>query len=163
MKAPELSLDHLAFPSFDVGATQRFYQELLGLPLVFAYSGVSEEWGGKRYIMFAYALAAGRQLVFFGLDGAKRPPDDGLPRDIRHVALTAPSTRELDRWKRRLASREVDFWEEDHGDQWSIYFSDPNGVLLEITYPASARALPRQPGAKRVILEWLARRPARRK
>jgi catechol-2,3-dioxygenase len=28
-------------------------------------------------------------------------------------------------------------WEEDHGRQHSLYFADPNGVILEITTPAS--------------------------
>ena len=27
------------------------------------------------------------------------------------------------------------FWEEDHGDQQSLYFADPNGMILEITAP----------------------------
>ena len=31
----------------------------------------------------------------------------------------------------------MDFWEERHGEQRSVYFPDPDGVVLEITWPPS--------------------------
>ena len=162
MTTPALRLDHLAFPSFDVGATQRFYGETLGLPLVAAYSGASPEWGGRDYVMMTYALAGGRHLVFFGLEGLASPAADGLPRDIRHVALTVTSARDFARWKTRLGRRGVPYWEEDHGDQASIYFSDPNGHTFEITFPASRAASRPSPAARRLVAEWVRTHPARR-
>ncbi len=41
-------------------------------------------------------------------------------------------------WKQRLEQKGVAFWEEDHGAQRSLLFKDPNGIVLEITAPASA-------------------------
>jgi catechol 2,3-dioxygenase-like lactoylglutathione lyase family enzyme len=159
MPTATIRLDHVAYPSFDVAATHRFYREILRLPLLFAYSGVSPEWGDRAYLMMGYGLGDGGQVVFFGLEGMKRPPEDGLPKDIRHAALTTESTRALAGWKRRLSRHGVSFWEEDHGTQRSIYFSDPNGVLLEITSPSSEVGLPRNADAARVVAQWVKAHP----
>jgi catechol 2,3-dioxygenase-like lactoylglutathione lyase family enzyme len=160
MLARAMRYDHMAFPSFDVEATHHFYKDVLGFALVTAYSGMSPEWGNKAYVMMIYDVGGGEQLVFFGLAGMKRPPKDGLPRDIRHVALTAPSASALAQWRKRLVRSRVAFWEEDHGNQQSIYFSDPNGLVLEVTFPASRKALLHDESAESVVTEWI-RRQAR--
>jgi catechol 2,3-dioxygenase-like lactoylglutathione lyase family enzyme len=154
MPTTELALDHLALPSYDVDATRRFYADVLGLPLLYAYAGMSPAWGNRRYILLAYGLGGGGQIVFVSLEGMQRPPEDDLPKDLRHYSLSAESSRALTAWKKRLRRHQVQFWEEDHGDQRSIYFNDPNGVVLEITYPASAMALPSDPAAEELIRAW---------
>jgi len=149
-----MPIDHLAFPAFDVGATHRFYTELLGASLITAFSGTSEEWGGKEYLMAIYELEGGQSIVFFTFAGIERPESDGLPRDIRHVAFSTASTARLDDWRTRLRTARVAFWEEDHGDQQSIYFSDPNDVLLEMTCPATRDVFTRDAGAASLIEAW---------
>jgi glyoxylase I family protein len=149
-----MPIDHLAFPAFDVGATHRFYTELLGGSLITAFSGTSEEWGGKEYLMAIYELEGGQSIVFFTFAGIERPEGDGLPRDIRHVAFNTTSAARLDDWRQRLRTARVAFWEEDHGDQQSIYFSDPNDVLLEMTYPATRDVFTRDAGAASLIEAW---------
>jgi catechol 2,3-dioxygenase-like lactoylglutathione lyase family enzyme len=158
--AERLRPDHLAFPSFDAGETYRFYTEVLGFRLKFAWAGESEEWGGS-YLMTGYDFGGG-EIHFFDLDGARRPKPDSLPKDIRHVALTVGTRREVAAWRRRLGARGVSFWTEEHGSDLSVYFTDPNGIVLELT---SHRREPFRLGAARhgvdVVRQWTAARRQR--
>lgn len=149
-----LKLDHIAMPIRDVAATQRFYTEILGLPLLAAHSG--DDWGGRSWLMMIFGLGDARQLALVAFKGTPGPLTDGLPEDARHFALAADSKRELQGWKQRLEQRGVPFREEDHGAQRSIYFKDPNGIVIEITAPASA-ALSHEAGrqAAETVAGWL--------
>lgn len=130
-----LRFDHLALPVFDVAATYRFYGEVLQLPLVDALCG--DDWGGKPWLMMFFGTGSGQLLALCALRGAERPPADGLPRDVRHYAFSVDSVAEQEEWKARLRRHGIALSEEDHGRQHSIYFSDPNGILLEVTAPGS--------------------------
>ncbi len=148
-----LRIDHCVFPAYDVPGTLRFYGEVLGFPLVAAFSG--DDWGGKPWLMMLFEVGDGRQIVLCALEGARRPKDDGLPADLRHYAFAAGTLRELDTWRKRLRLAGVKMTEEDHGEQQSLYFSDPNGVVLEITAPPSEKALERDPDARAEVARWL--------
>jgi catechol 2,3-dioxygenase-like lactoylglutathione lyase family enzyme len=148
-----LSLDHVALPAFDAAATVHFYTEILGLPLVEALSG--DDWGGRPWLMMVFGLQGGGTIVLCTLRGAQRPGPDALPRDIRHCAIAADSVTDLEQWKHRLRSHSIGFNEEDHGTQRSLYFEDPNGHLLEITAPASARAGKASAPAALLVEAWL--------
>src|SRR5262245_50655195 len=148
-----LGLDHIALPAFDAAATVRFYTEVLGLPLVDALSG--DDWGGRPWLMMVFGLESGGTIVLCALRGAQRPRADDLPRDLRHSAIAAESFTELQHWKERLRSHSIDFNEEDHGTQRSIYFEDPNGHLLEITAPASATSGEKSASADALVKAWL--------
>jgi len=130
-----LKLDHVVFPVWDAQASLAFYADTLGLPLAQAVTG--DDWGGRAWMMLVFALAEGRELVLVALRGARPPPPDGLPRDVRHYAFSVDTGSEQQAWRRKLDAAGVAFWEEDHGDRQSIYFEDPNGIVLEITTPAS--------------------------
>jgi len=149
-----LALDHVALPAFDADATFRFYTEVLELPLVEALSG--DDWGGRPWLMMIFSLPAGGNIVLCALRGARSSASDDLPRDTRHYAIGAASETELQRWKKRLRTRGIEFQEEDHGGQRSIYFEDPNGHMLEITAPPSAAAPMANPDAAAVVKAWLA-------
>jgi len=148
-----LSLDHLALPAFDAAATVHFYTEILGLPLVEALSG--DDWGGRPWLMMVFGLQGGGTIVLCALRGARRPSPDDLPRDIRHCAIAEDSVTDLEQWKQRLRAHSIGFNEEDHGTQRSLYFEDPNGHLLEITAPASARAAQASAPAAALVEAWL--------
>lgn len=130
-----LKLDHVVFPTADPAASLEFYRGKLGLPLAEAITG--EDWGGRPWLMLVFALAEGRELVLTALRGAPPPATDELPADVRHYAFAVETETDRLAWRTRLADAGVAFWEEDHGDQQSIYFQDPNGVVLEITSPPS--------------------------
>lgn len=147
-----MRLDHVVIPVFDAAGSLRFYNETLGLPLVAAHEG--DDWDGYPWLMMIFGLEHGRELVLVALRGAD-PEPTRLPADARHYALAEESIGRLQGWRERLAAAGVDFWEEDHGDQQSLYFADPNGVTLEITAPPSI-ASPAGPGALAAARRWIA-------
>src|SRR5437868_11171851 len=109
-----LTLDHVVFPVRDAEASLAFYSETLGLPLIGAISG--DDWGGRPWLMMAFALGEGRELVLTALRGAQRPPPDGLAPDVRHYAFSVADRDEQERWRARLAAAGVAVRDEDHGD-----------------------------------------------
>lgn len=129
-----LALDHLALPIFDAAKSLDFYEQVLGFPLLSALSG--DDWGGRPWLMMMFGCADGRQLVLVALRGAERERSE-LPREARHFAFSVDEPSALSDWKRKLESRGVAFWEEEHEAQRSVYFEDPNGIVLEITTPPS--------------------------
>jgi len=154
MSAAALRLDHLALPVFDADQTFRFYSEVLQLPLVDALSG--DDWGGKPWLMMFFATGGGQLLALCALRGARRPPADDLPRDTRHFAFSVASIAEQESWKARLRRHGVAYSEEDHGRQHSVYFADPNGILLEVTTPPSVAEAKSDAQAKHLVRRWIA-------
>jgi catechol 2,3-dioxygenase-like lactoylglutathione lyase family enzyme len=165
-KMTALKIDHVALPCFDLTATHRFYTEVLGCPLVYALSGPAEgAWGDGEYLLLAFALPDGTAIDFFTFDGIKRPQDDGLPTDIRHLALSAPTRDEVVAYRKRFESASVPFWTETHDvDDMHLYVTDPNGIVLEILAAEDGvRTRTREPAvAKRTLEQWLATRDASR-
>jgi catechol 2,3-dioxygenase-like lactoylglutathione lyase family enzyme len=143
----------LALPVYDAAATYQFYTQVMDFPLLEAFSG--DDWGGKPWLMMIFSTGDGRQIALCALRGAKRPDDGDLPRDVRHFAFAVASNRELDAWKRKLSAHKIEFWEEDHGPQRSVYFADPNGVILEVTTPASSTAIALNPRASDIVQKWI--------
>ena len=92
------------------------------------------------------------------LRGARRPPPDGLAAGVRHYAFAVASRAEQDAWRARLAAAAVAVRDEDHGDQQSIYFEDPNGVVLEITTPPTRTQPFPNPAALSRARAWIAER-----
>jgi catechol 2,3-dioxygenase-like lactoylglutathione lyase family enzyme len=151
-----LRFDHLALPVYDAARTLHFYSEVLQLPLVDALSG--DDWGGKPWLMMFFGTRSGQLLALCALSGAQPPRPDGLPADVRHFAFSVPSAAEQEHWKVRLREHGIPFSEEDHGTQHSIYFSDPNGIVLEVTTPASETGLQPSAPATQRVQRWIAAR-----
>jgi glyoxylase I family protein len=152
-----LSLDHLAFPIFDVEKSLAFYGQVLGLPLVDAMSG--DDWDGRRWLMMMLGLADQRQVVLVAFEGAQ-PPAMTLPKDARHLAFSVETDEALADWKHKLDQLGIAFTTEDHGPQRSIYLDDPNGIVIEITTPASrvTSLRPEIPPSRAVVERFLAGR-----
>ena len=153
-----LRADHMVFPVWDAAASLAFYRDILELPLVGAFDG--DDWGGRPWLMMIFALGDGRELVLVSLRGAKAPPTDGLPADVRHYAFSVDGPQEQAAVRDRLKAAGADYWEEDHGAQHSLYFPDPNGVILEITTPASRPAAVADPNALAFARGWIAQQAA---
>jgi catechol 2,3-dioxygenase-like lactoylglutathione lyase family enzyme len=153
MKPPTLKLDHVVFPIRDPERTLAFYRDVLELPLVQALTG--DDWDGYPWLMMIFGLAGGQELVTVALKGAPAPDYRGLPMDVRHYALSAADEAEMDLWRQRLSQEGVDFWEERHGERRSLYFPDPDGVILEVTWPPSKGYGVPNPEAVATVLHWL--------
>jgi catechol 2,3-dioxygenase-like lactoylglutathione lyase family enzyme len=125
----------------------------MDFPLIATYSG--DDWGGYPWLMMFFSVGDGREIVLVALKGASRPAHDGLAKDTRHLAFAEESLALLEGWRKKLSEREIEFWEETHGAQRSVYFEDPNGIVLEITAPPSRPAGKTDRSALAVAREWL--------
>jgi catechol 2,3-dioxygenase-like lactoylglutathione lyase family enzyme len=147
-----LGLDHLALPIRDAAGTLAFYNGLLGLPLVEALSG--DDWGGKPWLMMIFEFDDGRHIALVARRGDRRAlGPEGL--DLPHFAFSAPDKRALAAWEKKLAKAKVEVTVETHGAQRSLYFQDPNGIMIEITAPASAPVRRDAPEAHAAVDAWL--------
>ena len=155
-----LKLDHVVFPVRDAEKTLAFYREVMGLPLIATHSG--DDWDGYPWLMMIFGLGGGQELVCVALQGGPAPDYRGVPMDARHYALSAEREADIDVWLSRLSQSAVDFWEEHHGDQRSVYFADPDGVVLEVTWPPTKVQGIENPGAVMEAMKWAkkAKQPA---
>jgi catechol-2,3-dioxygenase len=84
---------------------------------------------------------------------------------VRHLALSVDSPETLAAWRERLEAHGLKVAGPiDHDGVWSsIYFPDPNGVTLELTYQARALNDADAARAAEMVATWTAERvsPAR--
>lgn len=149
-----LKLDHVVIPVSDGAASLKFYRDVLGLPLVETHSGA--DWGGYAWLMMIFGLGGQHELVLVALQNAGPPSYRVLPADARHYAFSAEGEAEIDGWRDRLQAAGVDFWEDRHGARRSIYFADPDAVVIEITWPPAAPRRTEDPAAVEAARKWLA-------
>jgi catechol 2,3-dioxygenase-like lactoylglutathione lyase family enzyme len=127
---------HVAFACKDLEATVNFYENLLNFPLVHTeIAGQAENF--MRHIFFD--LGDGSSLAFFYLHGVGEPENYkteistglDLPIWVNHVAFAADVER-YEQVKARMIKAEVEpIMEVDHGWCQSIYYADPNGIMVE--------------------------------
>ena len=157
---PKISraMNHVAYVTRDTGATYRFYTEILGFRLVAAVRGDHdpESNSSKPHLHTFYAMDSGEVVAFFDIEGAEKPARDALPTWARHLALSVDSYEDLMSWRQRLLDHGVKVSPVvDHGGIWhSIYFPDPNDVVLEFTYQARALTSDDAKQAARMVGEW---------
>lgn len=149
-----LKLDHTVIPVWNGEASLAFYRDVMGFTLVDVHSG--DDWGGHPWLMMIFAIGDGREFVLVNLRGVQRGSDSGLSDDVRHYAFSEESQNRLENWRMKLNAANIEFWEEDHGEQHSLYFHDPNGVILEITAPHSSPGTQVNPDALALAKKWLA-------
>lgn len=157
--SPARHFNHVAFPTADTAATCEFYTKVLDLRLVGAVrpdlAGTTEEV--HPHIHTFFGTTSGECIAFFEIPGLRPEPNrDGAPAFTRHVAFGVDTEQELLDWRAKLRRAGVDVSAVvDHDGIWkSIYFPDPNGLLLEITF----QARPLGPGdaarAEAMVEEW---------
>lgn len=133
-----LGLHHFAWRCRDAEATRRFYEDVLGLPLVHVIKKDHVPSTGEYcpYVHIFFLMRDGSNLAFFDLgDDAAAEPSPNTPGWVNHIALKVESTAALSAMKRRLEAHGVEvIGVVDHdGFIESIYFFDPNGLRLELT------------------------------
>jgi len=127
---------HVAFACKDLDATVNFYDHLLQFPLVHTeVQGQAENF--MRHVFFD--LGDGSNLAFFYLHGVGEPENYkteistglGLPIWVNHVAFAADEAR-YQQVKATMIEAEIEVvLEADHGWCQSVYYADPNGILVE--------------------------------
>jgi glyoxalase family protein len=125
-----LGLHHISLVSSNAQRTVDFYTQLLGLRLV--KQTVNFDDPSSYHLYFGDELGRpGSAVTYFEWPGAAK----GYPGigGTHHYALTVNDQDGLLRWKRRLtdAGLRVDGPLDRHYFQ-SIYFRDPDGVIIEI-------------------------------
>jgi catechol 2,3-dioxygenase-like lactoylglutathione lyase family enzyme len=121
-----LPFHHVAIQCADLGRCERFYREVLGLPVLRRWP---REEGGDRSVW----LSTGGE-GFLALERADEEPVATPWRDGRAglhlVALRIPAG-ERGAWEDRLAAAGVLVV---HRTRWTIYFHDPEGNRIGLTH-----------------------------
>jgi catechol 2,3-dioxygenase-like lactoylglutathione lyase family enzyme len=130
-------LYHYAHPCRDAEETRKFYEDLLGLPLVNFMSSERVPSTGEAwpYAHMFFAMGDGSYIAFFDLGRNEMPlPSPNTPDWVQHFAMEVGSVDEVLAMKRRLEEAGIDVKGlVDHDFIQSIYFFDPNGLRLEVT------------------------------
>ena len=138
MASPFTGINHLALITPDMDQTVRFYRDILGMDLV---ATIGHYRGDKWMRHYFFSLGPGNTLAFFEWDDVKdigeyKPA--GIPasgRQFDHVSFNVKDQESLLAMQQRLRERGVDVTEViDHKVVHSIYFDDPHGISLEISY-----------------------------
>jgi len=135
---PVHGLHHFAWRCRDAEQTRRFYEDLLGLPLVHVIRKDHVPSTGEYcpYVHLFFRMADGSCIAFFDLgDDQAAEPSPNTPAWVNHIALRVADTGDLQAMLERLRAHEVDvIGVVDHdGYIHSIYCFDPNGLRLELT------------------------------
>jgi catechol 2,3-dioxygenase-like lactoylglutathione lyase family enzyme len=132
-------LHHNAYVTKDQEATRKFYEELIGLPLVATWTEADMLFGKERvYCHTFFGLGDGSALAFFQFvnpsDQKEFGPD--IPSSpFIHIALKSDK-RNQDAIHERLTKagyKEPEMYILEHGYCRSLYVKDPNGLILEFT------------------------------
>lgn len=129
-------MHHHAIVVRDQEATRRFYEDVLGLPLVATWCEVEHVRGKEReYCHTFYGLGDGSALAFFQF----ADPTDydelatkGNPGTLGHIALNVDAATQ-EELAARLDAAGHGYRVIDHGYCVSLYVADPDGLSVEFT------------------------------
>ena len=130
-------LHHFAYRCRDAEETRRFYEDMLGLPLVHVIQEDHVPSTGEYnpYTHIFFEMKDGSYVAFFDLgDNVAPDPSPNTPAWVNHLALEVDSTEELLAAKSRIEAAGIKVLGiTDHRIINSIYFFDPNGLRVELT------------------------------
>ncbi len=140
-------LHHTAYVAKDLEATRKFYEEVIGLPLVATWCEIDELFGSERvYCHLFFGLGDGSALAFFNFANPEDqalfgPPLPSSP--FRHIALNVDHETQRDIEQRIAAAgyKEPQTYVLEHGYCRSVYVTDPDGMILEFTMDNPAAAV----------------------
>jgi glyoxylase I family protein len=118
---------HLALICADPERTIRFYQEVVGFPLVELFE--NRDYEGSSH--FFFDIGNRNMLGFFDFPGlGLEPVPEGLG-GVQHFAISV-TPEVFEAAKVRLAEAGVEYRGPDLGVQESIYFKDPDNIQVEL-------------------------------
>ena len=139
-KVKTKGIHHIAFATKDTKATYDFYHNKLGMPLIHTENHKMEK-GYFRH--FFFDMGNDQCIGFFEVNEVGEKADFktdisvglGLPLWVNHIAFKVSSKEEYLVLKKRAKQRKVPIVAEiDHDWCFSLYFVDPNGIMLEYSY-----------------------------
>lgn len=155
-------LHHHAVRTDDMEATRRFYEDLLGMPMVAAFKGNLGRLAGDAapFLHCLFELGDGSSLAFFQFAPGTQEPANKLPPDgiDHHIAVSVPDCGDIVRLKALFDELGYLNCGINHGSCYSLYVRDPNDMLLELTADA-ANALEQRElaatSAHEVLADWI--------
>jgi glyoxylase I family protein len=133
-------LHHHAVRTDDMEATRRFYEDVLGMPMVAAVKETRDRTTGREtpFLHCFFEMGDGGTLAFFQFLPDAYGAADKLPRDAidHHIAMAVPDFDDIVRFKAKfdaLGHRNCGI---NHGFCYSLYVRDPNGMLVELVADA---------------------------
>lgn len=140
-RPPVFGVHHTAYRCRDAEETRAFYEDRLGFPMTLALEIEEEPSTGNplKYLHIFFDIGSHKAdepayIAFFELPDT--PADETTFArkwgfDL-HLAMRVDSHEDLQAWKSRLREQGIPVKGPiDHGICSSIYFSDPNGYVLE--------------------------------
>ena len=115
---------HVALISSDVESTIRFYDDLLGFPLIEMFE--NRDYEGSTH--FFFDIGEGNALAFFDLPGLDLGPYMEVLGGHHHLAISI----ERPQWEAAKQRLEAAGVECAHVDGSSLYFRGPDGERLEL-------------------------------
>ncbi len=137
---PLAGVHHTARPTWKLGETVHFYRDLLKLPLIHAVS--ARGWGPDDhadFLHFFFDSGNGSTIAFFYYIGAEKPEFANALDDYRyrasHTAWRVETREQLLECREKIEAAGITLkYQIRHEVIESIYFNDPNGYALEITW-----------------------------
>jgi glyoxylase I family protein len=159
-----IRMHHAAYVCRDLEQTRKFYEDIMGWPMVAAWRECDKVFGEDElyYCHLFFQIADGGALAFFHFANPRQHEkfaDYGPHSPFVHLALKiadAKSQREL---QRKLNAAGLDTIVIDHGYCVSLYVTDPNGLNLEFTvdHPEADKiTAQRSATAHEDLRKWLA-------
>ena len=127
-RPPGRGIHHAALICSDVEQTIRFYQDLLGFPLVELVE--NRDYQGSSH--FFFDLGNKTLLGFFDFPGLGLEPGVESIGSVQHIAISCPAGPlgggSRSGWTRRASK----YAGPDLGIPESMYFKDPDGIQIEL-------------------------------
>jgi catechol 2,3-dioxygenase-like lactoylglutathione lyase family enzyme len=135
-------LHHTAYVTNDMEATRKFYEEVIGLPLLATWSESDELFGAVRtYVHCFFGIGDGGALAFFQFEKPEDQEQFGpkMPfTPFHHIALNvdAETQKGIEERLKAAGYKEPESFVLEHGYCRSVYATDPNGMIVEFTLDA---------------------------
>jgi glyoxylase I family protein len=135
-------LHHNAYVTRDMEATRHFYEDILGFPLMATWCESDELFGAMRtYCHCFFGIGDGGALAFFQFADANDQKQFGpeMPfSPFHHIALNVDAAIQAGIEKRikDAGLKEPQTYVLEHGYCRSVYVTDPNGMIVELTRDA---------------------------
>lgn len=150
-------LHHSAYVSGDLERTRHFYEDIVGLPLDIVWC---EGEGDAAYCHAFFSLEDGGSLAFFQFadEASKQQQRAAKPTSpFYHLAINA--TKEvIERVHRKAQDEGLEAMVLDHGYCTSLYLTDPDDMVVELTLDTASAAhqiAERRKDPHAVLKRWL--------